>query len=120
MPPTLKRSSIRYLPARVSPSKGSPLVSSAAPSTGQRVLVSEYSVPQRGHFFILGWRLWLSFNEFNQVPGAYHTVSETIKVAQAVSLGRRIEGQTSNPQTNSLLYTKMRARQTQPRSHFFR
>src|SRR5258708_32035186 len=58
MPPTLKRSSTRYLPARVSPSKGSPLVSSAVPSRGQSVLVSEYSVPQCGHFFIGRWCLF--------------------------------------------------------------
>src|ERR1700732_4474257 len=66
MPPTLKRSSTRYFPASVSPTKGSPLVSRADPSAGQRVVVSVYSVPQRGHFFIGGWCLLFLFAQFGE------------------------------------------------------
>src|ERR1700730_5148476 len=52
MPPSLKRSSIRYFPARTLPRRSSPVFSSATPSDGQRVFVSGYSTPHFGHIFI--------------------------------------------------------------------
>src|ERR1044071_6578979 len=52
MPPTLSRSSIRYLPARVCPNSSSLLVSRATPSEGHNVVVSGYSVPHFGQIFI--------------------------------------------------------------------
>src|SRR6185295_7483675 len=83
MPPTLKRSSTRYLPASVSPTSGSPVVSRAVPSVGQSVLVSEYSVPQRGHFFIITWCLLFLLAQ----PGDGASVSHRLRDRQSVLAG---------------------------------
>src|SRR5258706_14626312 len=90
MPPTLKRSSTRYFPASVSPTNGSPLASSAVPSAGQRVVVSVYSVPQRGHFFIGGWCLLLLFAQLGSVASVSYRLRDRQKQGcktQAVACG---------------------------------
>src|SRR5688500_19254371 len=60
MPPSLRRSSIRYFPARIVPIRESLVVSSATPSAGQSVVVSEYSTPHFGHCFIWYCASWCS------------------------------------------------------------
>src|SRR6267378_3056197 len=52
MPPSLSRSSIRYFPASICPSKESSVFSSATPSEGHNVVVSGYSAPHFGQDFI--------------------------------------------------------------------
>src|ERR1051326_3795439 len=52
MPPSLRRSSMRYFPASVVPTSKSGSFSSADPSDGQSVVASGYSTPHLGHFFI--------------------------------------------------------------------
>src|SRR2546423_1492864 len=57
MPPSLSRSSMRYLSARTCPSNGSPVCSRATPSEGHNVVVSGYSTPHFGQAFIDSYAL---------------------------------------------------------------
>src|SRR6185369_5150490 len=69
---------MRYLPARVVPTSESGSVSSAIPSAGQRVVVSGYSTPHFGHFFI-----WLSLTH---TPSATKRHKSTISYRACVPL----------------------------------
>src|SRR6185503_8149880 len=64
---------MRYLSARVCPSKESPVFSRPTPSEGHSVVVSGYSFPHFGHFFIERFVASLPFclGEMS----AYHTAS---------------------------------------------
>src|SRR5215216_4297537 len=77
MPPSLRRASMRYLPASVVPINESPSFSSATPSAGQSVVASGYSTPHLGHLFI--------------ASSAYHTVNDLKRIGYRAPLwsGRR-------------------------------
>src|ERR1051325_2894476 len=100
MPPTLSRSSIRYLPASVCPNNSSLLVSRATPSEGHNVVVSGYSVPHFGQIFIE------ELMPHNFLTGrrtsAYHRVQECRKDTV------RRDGERSTVQSSKLIFSTLK------------
>src|SRR6185295_12471495 len=78
MPPSLSRSSMRYFPASVCPSKESSVFSSAIPSDGHNVVVSGYSAPHFGQDFIERVNASLVF-----LPGDEVRLSHRVRTQQS-------------------------------------